>query len=81
MTQQDYNIKIAEFILAKCKGEDGKKLRFQQLLFNLKITEFSDEVKDFIREPNHPVVTTSLKDKYNEPSEVTHYNLFHNFIF
>ncbi len=79
LTQQDYNIKIAEFILAKCKGEDGKNLRFQQLLFNLNITEFSDEVKKFIKEPNHPVVPTSLRDKYNEPSEVTYHNLTHKF--
>lgn len=79
LTQQDYNIKIAEFILAKCNGEDGKNLRFQQLLFNLQITEFSDEVKKFIKEPNHPIVTTSLRDKYNEPSEVTYHNLTHKF--
>ena len=70
MTQQDYNIKIAEFILAKCKGEESKNFRFQQLLFTLNITEFSDEVKKFIKEASEAgiqqVIGTASKKKYVE---------------
>ena len=39
--QQKTNIEIAKFILKKCEEEEH--LRFHQLLFNLGITEFSEE--------------------------------------
>lgn len=73
MTQQEYNIKIAEYILAKCRGEDGSDLRFHQLLFNLNINEFSDEtVEKMHKNPIKEWYPNTLKDKYNESSKLTY---------
>jgi len=79
MNNQDYNIKIAEFILAKCKGEDGKNLRFQQLLFNLNLTEWSETTKRVIQNNLNTETACYFQDKYNKPSEVTYHNLTHKF--
>ena len=75
MTQQEYNIKIAEYILVKCKGKDGADLRFHQLLFNLGINEFSNETNGKINTIGSDISTTTLKDKYNEPSKLTYSEL------
>ena len=69
MTQQETNIKIAEYILEKCKGNDAKNLRFHQLLFNLGINSFSNETIEAIN--NNWEVQNSWEDKYNEPSITT----------
>lgn len=63
MNQQQYNIKIAEYLLELCKGEEGKHLRFQQILFNEGITEFYENSN------------SKLRDKYNEPSSLTYKKL------
>lgn len=78
MTQQEYNIKIAEYILVKCKGKDGKHLRFTQLLFNLGINEFSDGTKEKISILGSTNFRTTLKDKYNESSKLTYEKLIKN---
>ena len=62
MNTQDCNIKIAEFILAKCKGEDGKNLRFQQLLFNLNLTDY---FQDKYNKPSE-VTYYNLTHKFKE---------------
>ena len=44
LTQQDYNIKIAEYILAECKSENHKNMTFEELLdvFDLRDNNYSD---------------------------------------
>ena len=73
--RQEYNIKIAEFLLEKAKSEDGKHLRFTQLLFNVGINEFSEQTKKYMNDLTAPVFTNTLKDKYNEESKVTYEKL------
>jgi hypothetical protein len=75
MTNQEYNIKIAKYILAKCKGKDGEDLRFTQLLFNLGINEFSEITKRDMNTIGSNILEFTLKDKYNEKSEVTYNKL------
>lgn len=66
--RQEYNIKIANLILEKCLSSEGEHLRFQQLLFNLGITE---QVK--VKDSN--VTLPILLDKYNEESATTYNKL------
>lgn len=71
MDRQDYNIKIAKYLLKECKKTENKDLRFHQLLFNLGINEFSNETKKIIAEINGEPTNPKLKDKYTEESEIT----------
>ncbi len=72
MNRQDYNIKIAKYLLKECKKTENKDLRFHQLLFNLDINQFSDETRKWILTPQSAVPQpTTLKDKYDEESEIT----------
>lgn len=66
MTRQEANIKIAEELLEICKSENGKHLRFHQLLFNLGINEFETSL-----DLDSGSDKTFLKDKYNQESTET----------
>lgn len=74
LTQQEVNIKIAEILLELSRGDFGKHLRFQQILFITGITEFSKESKEaIIYKPTD--CNLHMEDKYNERSIVTYLRL------
>ena len=72
-SRQENNIKISKYLLELSNSEAGKYLRFNQMLFNLGINEFSEETLER-KVTNLELVDSkpnTLKDKYNEESSLT----------
>jgi len=68
MTRQEANIEICNKLLEFFKEHEN--VRFNQGLFSLNITEFSEQTLEDIKTNKHTYVSM-LKDNYAEESEVT----------
>lgn len=72
MTRQEANLEICNKLIKFFK--EHKNVRFNQALFNLNITEFSEETINHIKKGTHTFIST-LKDKYGEESVTTLNNI------